>query len=161
MNRVSSLICWPFFLYKLTIHSLILRMPTKMNTNKKRFANIHYGFTLIELMIVIAILAIISAIAIPAYTGYIGSARLVEAKNNIAALVLAEEEYFLENNTYFYDNSGNNDDLSDAGGNLWTATGSDGNVNFIYTVSGAGNSFGITATGKAGTKVAGKTETYP
>ena len=56
------------------------------------------GFTLIELMIVVAILAIISAIAIPAYTGYIKTAKLTEAQNNLAALRLAEEEFFLENN---------------------------------------------------------------
>lgn len=56
------------------------------NTNK--------GFTLIELMITIAILAIISTIAIPAYTGYIKTAKLAEAHNNIAALRIAQEEFF-------------------------------------------------------------------
>ena len=119
------------------------------------------GFTLIELMITIAIIGIIAAIAIPAYTGYIATARMTEAKNNIAALKLAEEEYFLENNKYFFDTSNNNATLKSWSDNLWTASKGDGNaVNFIYTVSGSGNSYTITATGKTGTPVAGKTEKY-
>ena len=122
----------------------------------------HYktaGFSLMELMVVIAILGIVAAIAIPAYTGYIATARMTEAKNNIAALRLAEEEFFLENNRYFY-KSGTNTELSTESGGLWTATGSDGAVNFTYTVSALGNSYSILATG-TGAKVLGKTESYP
>ncbi len=118
------------------------------------------GYTLIELMIVIAIIAIVSAIAIPAYTGYLASARMIEAKNNIAALKLAEEEYFLENNNYFFDISSNNANLASASGDLWTVTGGDNGVSFTYTINGAGTSYTITATGNAGTPVAGKIETY-
>ena len=119
------------------------------------------GFTLIELMIVIAILGIVSAIAIPAYTGYMATARMTEAKNNIAALKLAEEEYFLENNNYFSDTSNDNDNLATASGNLWSASKGDGGaVNFTYTVSASGMNYTITATGNAGTPIAGKTEDY-
>lgn len=119
------------------------------------------GFTLIELMITIAILGIVASIAIPAYTGYIATARMTEAKNNIAALKLAEEEYFLENNDYFYDTSDDNDNLAAAGGNLWSASkGDGGTVNFTYTVSGSSPNYTITATGNTGTPVAGKTDSY-
>lgn len=118
------------------------------------------GFTLIELMIVIAIIGIIAAIAIPAYTGYIATARLAEAKNNIAALKLAEEEYYLENNVYFYDTSDDNANLASASGNLWSASKGEGGVNFTYTVSGTSPNYTITATGNSGTPVAGKTEDY-
>lgn len=117
------------------------------------------GFTLIELLVTMAILAVVSSIAIPAYTGYIKSARMTEAKNNIAALKLAEEEYFMENNAYFYGTTNTQLNTNSAG--LWTAAGTDGTVNFAYEVSGAGNAYGITATGNVGTAVAGETVSYP
>ena len=59
------------------------------------------GFTLIELMVAVGVLAIIAAIAIPAYTGYIETAKRTECFNEIAAINLAQEEHFLEYNTYF------------------------------------------------------------
>lgn len=117
------------------------------------------GFTLIELMIVIAILGIITAIAIPAYNGYITTARMSEAKNNISALKLAEEEYFLENNKYFF-KTGTNAELKTESGDLWTAAPGDNGVNFTYTVSGSGTTYTITATGNSGTKVEGLTDSY-
>lgn len=58
------------------------------------------GMTLIELMIVVGILAIISAIAIPAYNGYIQTGLQAECQNEIAAIRLAEEEFFLQNSAY-------------------------------------------------------------
>lgn len=118
------------------------------------------GFTLTELVVTVALLAVITSVAIPSYTGYIKGARMTEAKNNIASLKLAEEEFFLENNAYFYDESNDNDALNTASGGLWTASPGDNGVNFTYTVSGAGLSYSITATGNNGTPVAGETESY-
>lgn len=59
-----------------------------------------HGFTLIELIITVAILAIITAIAIPAYNGYILTGNQATCKNVVAAIQLAEEEYRLQNNVY-------------------------------------------------------------
>ena len=59
------------------------------------------GFTLIEMMVAVAILAIIAAIAIPAYNGYIKTSRFAEAQVEITAVKVAQEEFFLENNRYF------------------------------------------------------------
>ena len=61
----------------------------------------HAGFTLLELMITVAILAIIASIALPAYNGYIQTSRVSECSNEMALIRLAEEEFFLENNAYF------------------------------------------------------------
>ena len=93
------------------------------------------GFSLIELMVVVGILAIISSIAIPAYKGYLKTAKMSEAYNNLAALRLAQEEFFLENNSYFEGTTTAILALNSAG--LWSAAkGSDGNVNFKYESTG-------------------------
>ncbi|MFP3874710.1 MAG: type IV pilin protein [Thiohalophilus sp.] len=112
-----------------------------------------------ELMIVIAILGILASIAIPTYNGYLERSRMSEAKRNIVALRQAQEEYYLENNEYFKgDDTAEVEAESD---NLWEAQGTDGAPLFDYAVNISGKSYTITATGKAGTPVAGKTAKYP
>ncbi|SFD24556.1 type IV pilus assembly protein PilE [Thiohalospira halophila DSM 15071] len=58
------------------------------------------GFTLVELMIVVAILGIVATVAIPTYSGYVDTARQGQARQNAASLELALESYYLQNNTY-------------------------------------------------------------
>ena len=55
----------------------------------------HSGFTLIELMIAVAIIAGLAAIAIPSYRQYVMSSRTAECANEIAAIRLGLEELFL------------------------------------------------------------------
>jgi len=59
------------------------------------------GFTLIELMVTVAVLAVIASLAIPAYRDYVTTARFTEAQNEISAIILAQEEFFLDNGNYF------------------------------------------------------------
>jgi type IV pilus assembly protein PilA len=58
------------------------------------------GFTLIELLIVVTILGIVSALAIPNYLRYQGHTRQSEAKTNLAAIFVAESAYYGEQTRY-------------------------------------------------------------
>jgi type IV pilus assembly protein PilE len=58
------------------------------------------GFTLIELMIAVAIIAILAAIAIPSYTDYVRRGRLTDAVSKVAAMRVKMEQYFQDNRIY-------------------------------------------------------------
>lgn len=94
------------------------------------------GFTLIELMIVIAIVAIIAAIALPAYNDYVTRSKLTEAHNGLADFRVRMEQYFQDNRTY------------DAGGacGLDPAT-VEASTYFTFTCAGTATTYTATATG--------------
>ena len=58
------------------------------------------GFTLIELMVTVAIIAIIAAIALPAYNDYVKRGKIQEATANLADMRVKLEQYFQDNRTY-------------------------------------------------------------
>jgi type IV pilus assembly protein PilA len=58
------------------------------------------GFTLIELMIVVAIVGILAAIAIPNFIGMQKRAKTTEAKSNLGEIWTLQEAYRAENDTY-------------------------------------------------------------
>lgn len=62
--------------------------------------NTQKGFTLIELMIVVAILGILSAIALPSYSRYIEKSRRTDAKVELLRVAQLQESYFAQNLSY-------------------------------------------------------------
>jgi len=58
------------------------------------------GFTLIEVMITCAVIAILAAIALPSYIDYVTRSKLVEAKSNLSDMRTRVEQYFLDNRSY-------------------------------------------------------------
>ncbi len=64
-----------------------------------------FGFTLVELLIVVAIIAIISVIAIPHYRKYAMEAKQSDAQIQLKAIYLAEELYHSTYGTYTSDTS--------------------------------------------------------
>lgn len=58
------------------------------------------GFTLIEVMITVAIVAILASLAIPAYKDYILRGQVVEATNALSALRANMERHFQDNRAY-------------------------------------------------------------
>ncbi len=58
------------------------------------------GMTLIELMVVLAIVAILSTIAVGSYRRYVLRANRTDATSALLRIQVAEEKFFLQNNTY-------------------------------------------------------------
>jgi type IV pilus assembly protein PilE len=58
------------------------------------------GFTLIELMVTVAIIAVLAAIAVPNYRDYVTRGKLVEASAGLSDARVKMEQYFQDNRTY-------------------------------------------------------------
>lgn len=59
-----------------------------------------HGFTLIEVMVVVAIIGILAAIAYPSYRDYVIRGRLVDATNGLATMRADMERHFQDQRTY-------------------------------------------------------------
>lgn len=99
------------------------------------------GFSLVELMVAVSIIAVLSAIAIPTYQNYISSAQQATAGSNLASMRVFLEEYYYRNNTYVagtYNPTTSTDTLT--GVYNWKPDG-DGD-NFIYDVTACSDTGG-------------------
>jgi type IV pilus assembly protein PilE len=65
----------------------------------KQYAN-QWGFTLLELMIVVVIIAILAAIALPSYTKYVQRTRRSDGQSALLNAQQAEEKFFFRCNRY-------------------------------------------------------------
>jgi prepilin-type N-terminal cleavage/methylation domain-containing protein len=65
-----------------------------------RRSNRQHGFTLVEIMITVAIIGILAAIAIPAFSNYQNRSRRAEAFANLGAIAKLEKSYFSEYSVY-------------------------------------------------------------
>lgn len=65
--------------------------------HNKKISN---GFTLVELLIVVAIIGILAAVAVPAYFNHILRTRQADAYHNLLDIKAAEEMFFAQYNSY-------------------------------------------------------------
>ncbi len=106
---------------------------------------IQRGFTLIELMIVVAIIGILAAIAIPAYTDYTARAQVSEAVELMGGLKTPLTEWYHDRGT-----------LPSALASLGTVVTS-GKYTSSITLSGSTLTATMKSSGSANGKIAGKT----
>jgi len=70
------------------------------HTKAFRRSTLQVGFTLIEVMITVAIVAILAAVAMPAYTDYITRGHIPEATAGLSERQVRMEQFFQDNRTY-------------------------------------------------------------
>ena len=102
----------------------------------KKASRNNSGFTLIEVMIVVAIIGILSAIAIPMYGDYVTRSKVQEATSGLADLRVRMEQYFLDNRSYL-------------NGAACGATMPATTKYFTFTCVATANTYTVSATGKA------------
>lgn len=102
------------------------------------------GFTMVELMIVVAIIGILASIAVPNYTEYVKSGKAIEATSALAEQRVRMEQYFQDNRSY-------------AGGPCTPAA--DSVRYFSFSCATNASTYTITASGNASDGMAGYTYT--
>lgn len=108
------------------------------------------GFTLIELMIAVAIIAILAAVALPMYNDYIATSREGALVSSISTIRVFQEDFRLRNNAYSdgsYNGGVADADLQDLG---WDPERDD--VDYVIVANG-NVSFEVTATDETGYSV--------
>ena len=98
------------------------------------------GFTLLELLVVVVIVGVLAAAAVPIYLNYVKDSRRAEAKGGLAAIQTAEQTYFQANGTYTATLANLSVDLTDSQANWTFALTAGDATHFTATARGKGTS---------------------
>jgi prepilin-type N-terminal cleavage/methylation domain-containing protein len=117
-----------------------------------KHSHVRDGFTLIELMIVVAIIAFLSMVSVPSFMRYMAKAKRTEAYMNLGSIYTAEKMYWAEHGCY-------TEKLCGAEGAGWKPenySGGGGHERFYYTYGfSRGNEGESFFTGKLQAKLGG------
>ena len=110
------------------------------------------GFTLVELMVAVAIVAILAGTALPAYTDYVRRGQLPDAFSALADYRVKMEQYYQDRRNY-----GASACADVASGPAWANFSPGGATKFSFACSvlDSGQGYRVTATGRTGTSAAG------
>lgn len=105
------------------------------------------GFTLIEIMVVVVIIAVLSSIALPAYHDYVIRSRITHAVEGLSTKATRMEQCFQDNRTYFRAAGANpvtDPEISCA----VCTTDTSSSPYFHFSCSASANAYTLTATGQ-------------
>ena len=103
------------------------------------------GFTLLELLIVVAIIGILAGVGIPAYNGYITDSKEETAKNNLRSIAMMQSSYYSDNNSYYLASNTNSINT-----NLFGKSTLDTSGDYDYRTVSHASGFQAVATPKSG-----------
>ena len=120
--------------------SLQAKLTQNLTTRlSKRKGGLQKGFTLVELLVVVVIVGILSAVALPQFLSQTKKAAATEGTQQASSIAKQASAYYLEQGTLGTVDT----DCSDYAGKIITD-----NTNFTYACSGSKTAFVVTATGK-------------
>ncbi len=122
------------------VKSPVLKSGLFIECAMQNIRNQQKGFTLLELMVTFAIIAILATIAIPAYSEYVKQGKVAEATSTLADLRIRTEQYFQDTRTYV------NAPCTPAPGTT---------KHFDFVCNADATTYTITATGKADQDLSG------
>lgn len=101
------------------------------------------GFTLIEVMITVAIIAILASVALPAYTDYITRGKIPEATANLSDIRVKMEQFFLDNRRYVTVAGGSTCGITPSATKYFAYTGVCDDTTYTFTATGSGSMAGF------------------